>query len=123
MFYSLKLLPYSQLFHNEKNHFATNTAVIIPIKSAISPTFNAVLTRLIPTAPKDTVTIYSVVSVAPCITDAIKPIEESGPNREKMSSVIASAAEPDTGLRMRSGLISAGTILIELPPPNILTNV
>lgn len=48
--------------------------------------------------------------MAPCITDAIKPIEQSGTKHEKMSLVIASAREPDTGLRMRSSHKSAGMI-------------
>lgn len=49
-----------------------------------------------------------VVSVEPCITDAILPIKLSGPYVAKISFNIANELEPDIGLKIAKGKTSTG---------------
>ena len=55
--------------------------------------------------------IYIVVSVEPCITDAILPIKLSGPWVDKILFNIISELEPDTGLNIPSGRSSTGKFI------------
>ena len=82
------------------------------IKSASNPTTNEYFIFFIPILEKYILIIYIVVSVEPCITDAILPIKLSGPYLDNMSLNIINELDPDIGLKIANGNTSLGNPIL-----------
>lgn len=103
------------LFCQEKNYdkiLQITTDVSIPIMSATSAAIITHLVFFIPTELVYIAIVYSVVSVEPIITDAIKPILLSTPCCVIISVATAIDALPDIGLNNASGIICAGIFIV-----------